>query len=205
MITFPGGTSIGRVLPKEAFYKQLNLSSELKDKFVSDIRRLVVENSLTAATLHLNPGLNVVEILVLALDLKAQSVDDRILENIARQNKHHLLFWLRFEHSGQLALYFNKLYKTAWQPNAEMQLKLTGFTLDEIWDGFVEQIALEGSSNSTVIEASMAFRLKRQEDIRRLRKRIEQLESAARSEKQPKKKFELAMQIQQLTRELDEI
>ena len=142
MIQFPGGSSVGRLLPKEEFYKRLNLSAELKDKFVSDIRRITVENSLTENTLRLKPGTEVVEILVLALDLKIQAVDGRILENIARQNKHHILFWLRFEEKGQLALHINKLYKTEWQPLEAMQLETKGFTLDEVWSGYVEQIAL---------------------------------------------------------------
>jgi hypothetical protein len=205
MIRFPGGSAVGRNLPKEAFYKRLNLSADLKDKFVSDIRRIVVENSLTDSTLHLKSGENVIEILILALDLKKQEVDNRILENIARQNKHKILFWLRFERQGQLALYLNKLYKTDWQPLEAMQLETKGFTLDEIWDSYLEQIALTDESGLALKEAPVIYRLRRREDTLKLKKNIEQLEKAAREEKQPKKKFELAMQVQQLKKELSEL
>jgi len=198
MISFPGSSTVGRILPKEVFYKKLNLSTDLKGKFVSSIRRIVVENSLTENTLHLKPGTEVNEIIVLALDLKKQAVDDRIPEIIARQNKHNILFWLRYEEQGQLALYFNKLYKTEWQPLESMYLETKGFTLDEVWNGYVEQIALNNESGQIIEEAPVAYRLKRQEDILKLEKSIEQLDKAARAEKQPKKKFELAMQVQKL-------
>jgi len=205
MINFPGGSSVGRILPKEAFYQRLNPSVDLKDKFISDIRRIMIENSLTESTLHLKPGAEVNEILVLGLDLKKQDGDERILEAIARQNPHKILFWLRFEEQGQLALYINKLYKTEWQPLVAMQLETKGFNLDEIWDGYVEQIALSKEAEQVINEIPVAYRLKRQEDMLKLNRKIEQLEKAARVEKQPKKKFELAMQVQQLKQELDDL
>jgi hypothetical protein len=205
MIRFPGGSTVSRILPKEEFYKRLNLSADLKEKFVSDIRRITIENSLTETTLHLKPGAEVAEILVLALDLKKQAVDDRILENIARQNKHKILFWLRFEDQGQLALYLNKLYKTEWQLLEAMLLEMKGFTLDEVWSGYVEQIALAEEPAHLTKEEPIAYRLRRQEDMLKLKKNIEQLEKAARAEKQPKKKFELAMQVQELMKELGEL
>ena len=204
MIIFPGGSTVSRILPKEEFYKRLKINSDLKRKFVSDIRRITVENSLTENTLHLKPGMDVVEIIVLALDLKKQTFDDRILEHIARQNKHNILFLMRFEKLGQLALYFSKLYKTEWQTLEAMQLETKGFTLDEVWNGYVEQIAINEELELAVKEAPVAYRLKRQEEILKLKKNIEKLEKEARAEKQPKKKFELAMQVQQLTKELDE-
>ena len=204
MILFPGGSAVGRILPKEEFYKRLKINSDLKGKFVSDIRRITVENSLTENTLHLKPGSDVVEIIVLALDLKKQTVDERILEHIARQNKHNILFLMRFEEQGQLALYFSKLYKTEWQSLEAMQLETKGFTLDEVWHGYVEQIAISEESEPVAKEVPIAYRLRRQEEILKLKNSIEKLEKAARSEKQPKKKFELAMQAQQLTKELDE-
>lgn len=205
MIGFPGSSAVGRILPKEEFYKRLHLSGDLKDKFVSDIRRITIENSLTENTLRLKPGAEIVEILVLALDLKKQVVDDRILEQIARSNKHHILFWLRFEGQGQLALYINKPYKTEWQPLDAMKLETNGFSLDEVWSGYVEQIALLEEPGRSVNEAPVAYRLRRQDAVLKLEKNIEQLEKAARAEKQPKKKFELAMQVQQLKKELNEL
>lgn len=205
MILFPGGSSVGRILPKEAFYKQLNLSSEIKNSFVSDIKRIVIENSLTEQSLHLKPGTEVIEVLVLSIDLKKKAYDNRILETITRQNKHQILFWLRFEDQNQLALYFNRLYKTDWHSADALHLETKGFTLDEVWNGYIEQIALIKEPELMVKETSVAYRVKRQEEYLKLERSIEQLDKAARAEKQPKKKFELAMQVQQLKKDLENL
>ena len=201
MISFPGGTSVGRVMPKEEFYKRLNLSADLKALFVSDVQRITFENSLTVQTLNLGAKSELNEIIVLGMDLKNQTFDDRIIEVIARQNPHKILFWLRFEGQSQLALYVYKLYKTEWHSLEDAQLVTVGFSLDEIWSGYVEQIALR-QENLSASETPIEFRLRRQDAIQKLEKNIEKLEQAARAEKQPKKKFELAMQAQQQKKEL---
>ena len=53
MIDFPEVTRVHRRMPKEAFYKRLQLNKTVKDKFVSDVDRIFVENSLTMENLHL--------------------------------------------------------------------------------------------------------------------------------------------------------
>lgn len=47
-IDFPEATNVHRRIPKEAFYKRLQLSTALKDRFISDVDHIFVENSLTA-------------------------------------------------------------------------------------------------------------------------------------------------------------
>lgn len=54
MLNFPSRAAVGRVMPKEAFYKNLNLSSELKERFVSDIKRISIEYKLSPDTLNLD-------------------------------------------------------------------------------------------------------------------------------------------------------
>lgn len=204
MISFPGATVVNRIMPKEAFYKRLALSSELKEKFVSDIKHIMLQNSLTAQTLHLEPGGDVGEILVLAIELKKQGFDSRILESIARQNPHKLVFLLRYENNAQLALYYGKLYTTPWQDVQELSLDARGFCLDAVWDSFLEQIILTEEQNPK-IELSVAERIKRHESLQKLQKEMDKMEKLARSEKQPKKRFELYQQVQALKAQMEEI
>ena len=205
MIQFPKSTFVGRPIPKEAFYKGLVLNSELKAKFVSDIRRITIENSLTADTLHMEAGAEVKEIVLLAIDLKKAEFDYRVIESIARQNARKLIFLLRLEDKGQLAVYFNKLYKSELSDLNALELEAKGFNLDELWSGFVEQIALRESPALVKDSGDLVERLQKQETILKLQKQIDVLEKQARKEKQPKRRFELAMQVQQLKKELGAI
>ncbi len=206
MITFPGTTAIGRILPKEAFYKRLTLSTELKEKFVSDIKRIVLLNSLTSTTLRLEPSESIREILVIAVELKIQAIDTRILDNIARQNQHKLIFLLRFEEQGQLALcYNNKLYSTQWKPLETLALVAKGFTLDTVWDNFLEQIILAGKEDCPRTDLTLDRRIQRYEAIQKLQKELDKAEKLARAEKQPKKRFELYQQVQELEKRREKL
>lgn len=201
MIDLPTATYIGRILPKEAFYKKLVLSTDLKERFVSDIKRITLENSLTADNLHLNPTNEISEILVLSFELKKKDYDNKILESITKQNDKKLLFIIRFDSLIQFALYYNKLYKTEWNSEDQAKLDIQGFSLDEIWNNLVEQIAIMHSVDIAP-DKPLPERLKRQQIMIKLQREIDRTEKAAHREKQPKKKFELAMKVNELKKEL---
>lgn len=204
MNQFPTATVVGRVMPKEAFYKRLTLGAELKEKFVTDVKRITLSNSLTAATLNLELGKEIIEILILTVDLKKQEFDGRIVENIARQNPHQLVFLLRYEDKAQLAIYYAKLYTTEWKLLDELTLMAKGFTLDDVWHGFLEQVALRNDTIAHRADDDIDAKLQRQDAILRLQKDIEKLEKLARGEKQPKKKYELYQQFQNLKKKLED-
>lgn len=205
MIDFPTATVVRRRLPKEAFYKHLPLTKGLKDKFVSDVERIVVENSLTKENLNLNSDSEIKEILLLSITLKKQEFDGKVIEAIARQNPHKLVFLLMFEDSRQLALYHSKLYRTQWMDASEISLKPQGFSLDEIWEAFVEQIALYDERAEKSSSLSVDERLALQEQILKLEKLIAKTDAAAWKEQQPKKQFELYTRLRGYKQELEDL
>ena len=97
MINFPQSTVVHRRLPKEAFYKHLPLTAAVKAKFVSDVDQIQVENTLTKDNLNLGKESEIKEILLLSITLKKQDFDGKIVEAIARQNPHKLVFLLVYE------------------------------------------------------------------------------------------------------------
>lgn len=205
MIDLPAATAVHRRLPKEAFYKHLPLTTALKDKFVSDVERITVENSLTRENLNLAAEGEIQEILLLSISLKKQEFDARIVEAIARQNPHKLVFHLTFEDHCQLALYHGKLYRTAWMPESEVALSAKGYSLAEIWAGLIEQIALQEERTQAPAGRSIEERLALQEQILKLEKLIAKTEAAAWKEQQPKKRFELYQRAQEYKKKLEEL
>lgn len=182
-----------------------SLSSELKERFISDIKRINIEYKLSPDTLNIEKSGEIPEILVLSIELKKQELDNRIIESIARQNAHKLIFLLKFQEKGQLALYYGKLYKTVWMPLKDLSLEARGLNLKSIWEGFIEQIAFKNEEwRMQNAELSIDERLKRQEHILKLQKEIDKLECLSRSEKQPKKRFKLFTRLQTLKKKLTE-
>ena len=205
MTEFPVSTRVNRRVPKEAFYKHLTLTAALKDKFVTDVDRIVIENSLSNDSLNLNAPSEIKEILVLSVTLKKQEFDGKIVEAIAKQNPHKLLFVLVFEDKKKLALYHSKLYNTDWTNENEISLKLNGSSLDEIWQSFIEQTALYRERAENASSLSIDERLARQERITKLEKLIEKTEKSAWKETQPKKKFDLYSKLKAYKKELEDL
>lgn len=205
MFDFPAATAVHRKMPKEAFYKHLPLTKPLKDKFVSDVDRIYVENSLTWETLNLTADSAVDEILLVSIALKKQEIDAKILEIIAKQNPHKLVFHLTYGDSSQLALYYGKLYRTAWMPTEALSLSASGYSLGEVWEKMIEQIALCDERAKAVAGRSIDERLALQERIVKLEKLIAKTEAAAWKEQQPKKRFELYSKVQAYKKELENL
>ena len=84
----------------------------------------------------------ITEVLLLQIDLKKPDFDSKLIEVIARQNPHKLVFLLRFQHYAKLAVYYKKLYIGSWKPFEEVTLTLNGNNMNEVWLSFVGQIAL---------------------------------------------------------------
>ena len=205
MIEFPAATTVHRRLPKEAFYKHLPLTKILKEKFVSDVDRIVVENSFTKENLNLASDAEIKEIMLLSISLKNQELDGKVIEAIARQNPHKLVFLLSFENQQQLAVYHNKLYRTLWMDHDEIALKLQGYSLDEIWDSFIEQIALYKERAEQTDDLSIEDRLAIQDQILKLETQINKTENAMWKEQQPKKKFELHTRLREYQKKLEDL
>lgn len=205
MIDFPESTVVRRRLPKEAFYKHLPLSAALKQKFVSDVDRITVENSLTKGNLNLAKDSEINEILLLSIILKKQDFDGKIVEAIARQNPHKLIFMLVYDDERQLAVYHSKLYRTKWMKENNLSLTLAGNTLDEIWDDLVRQIAVSSEAVLKQEGQTIDEQLRAQDEIDRLNTLIKRIEAAAWKEQQPKKKFELYTRLQEYKKQLEEI
>ena len=88
--------------------------------------------------------------------------------------------------------------QTPWQPKDSFLVELKGLTLDAVWENIVVQVCgVEIESGNTLDE-----QLKVDDKRQMLEKEITRLDKLARKEKQPKKKFELAQQINKLKKEL---
>lgn len=205
MIDLPTSTKVDRRLPKEAFYKHLSISAALKAKFVSDIDKIIIKNSLTKKNLNLVDDTDIKEILVLSIELKKKDFDGRIVEAIARQNPHKLLFLLRYEKQEQCAIYHSKLYCSEWMSETELILTLKGNNLDEIWNDLIHQIAVYNDHVAKMDQISVDEKLKLQDQIEQLTKNIEKTKRAVWKEKQPKKKFKLYQDLQVYSKKMEEL
>lgn len=205
MFNFPESTKVHKRIPKEAFYRHLPLSAALKEKFVSDVETIIMENSLKKGNLNLVEDSDVREIILLSIKLKKQDFDRKIVEAIARQNPHKLVFLLTHEDKCQLAVYHSKLYRTDWIKEKDLALTLSGNTLAEIWDDLIRQIAISSKAVLSQKDHTVNEQLKIQDEMNRLNKLIQKTEKAAWKEQQPKKRFALYTKLRKYKAQLEEL
>ena len=70
MIELPASTIVNKMVPKNAFYKHIDVSSRMKNLFVSDIEKIIWANKISPFTLCVSDGRYVHEITVFDVLLK---------------------------------------------------------------------------------------------------------------------------------------
>ncbi len=199
MLGLPSTTEVDKRIPKEAFYRNLKMSADLRASFTNDIDRIVVRNSLKSATTGIPAGTRVPEIMVLEVSLKRRRVPSDALCAIAAQNPHKLLF--ACTHAGEcaLAVLLGSLIVGEWQPLAEASIHLRAESTDAVWDSMASQIAYGdmGTDNETVEQRSA-----NDAKLAAMKDELAKLEARRKKEKQFARKNEMFEQAKELKRRI---
>ena len=208
MFNFPKTTEFNKRVPKQMFYEKMSVTPALKKIFVEQIRNIIWTNKIAKSTINLKEGQTVKEIQVIKLSLHSDKFDTSVLRHIDKAIPYHNIYilefnekyqvWLRYKDAdGSLTKYFN----TDWLTEGELPLKIDGLNLDTVYENFIVQIS--GITKDT--SSTLSEQIKNSDRIEKLEKEIARLDKQARTEKQPKKAFELSQNINKLKAELAEI
>lgn len=211
ILNFPASTHVDRLVPKTAFYKNLEINARLRTRFVEDVERIEWLYKLAPSTMNVNDGKLVHEIVVFQVQLKAEDTPDDVFLTIDRQMPRHVVFLLRFADRGRLLLNYKewadvdktrfnilKTFRTEWMPLAEVKLALEGSTLDGIYEAFAGQVSGFGTHKAEDTKQILAL----QDEIARKRRTAEALQKRVRNEKQFARQMELNSEARTLKREI---
>lgn len=199
MLGLPKATELNKQLPKKAIYAKFQMSPAAKAKFDADISRINIVGEVSPNTTGIAQGQTVSSIFVLQVILKQKNFQQNTIAQISKLIDQNMLLILDCETERKLAIYHSKLIQTEWVPADACAIELKGLDLDSVWENFITQVGgITIQEGNTLDEQIVA-----DEEQAKLEKEIARLEKLARAEKQPKKKFELVQQIQQLRTELE--
>ena len=88
--------------------------------------------------------------------------------------------------------------QTDWKRKEELSIELKGLNMDAVWENIIIQIGGITIEQGNTLDEQIAV----DEQRMKILKEIDRLTKAAKIEKQPKKKFELAQKINGLKKEL---
>lgn len=192
MIVFPSTTRVGRKLPKEDFYRRLKLSGKQRDAFVKQIESITIANSLKPSTMRVSDGENVHEIFVIDLALKESCVPSLVVETIAKENPHKILFRSGYKGEEVLSVYRQgKEWHADWLPADAEVIAVHGEDLDAIWDSICAQVIFDDPSIGDVDKE-----LSKRQRLKSLDEEIAKLERAHGRERQLGKRNKLFQKLQ---------
>ena len=199
MIGLPKATEMSRPLPKKAIFDRFKPSPADRQRFDTEIRRLAIVHELSPATTNIAAGESVGVFYVVLVSLKSAECDKRNLLLLAKLIDQNMLFVLEHEGKARLAVCrAGKVIQSAWQSLGEWAIRLTGLNLEAVWENIIAQIGGVEIAEGKTLDEQLAA----DEERGRLLKKIERLEKQARSEKQPRRKWELAEEVKYLKKAL---
>lgn len=205
----PASTVVNRFVPKEKFYSKTDISSKVKQLFISEIEKIIWSNKIAPSTLNISSG-KLLELQVFDVQLKSHDISESVLRQIDKHIPYPILFIIKRDSSVKAAISFKEqnlrvennmkvdtYFSTNW--NTEVNLQLKGNSVDSIYQNYLYQIApqLKNEKNPTAKQAVEAHKV----NIK-VQKQIDQINKQMKSEPSIAKKQELARQRHQLEQDL---
>ncbi len=201
MFGLPKSTEMSKQLPKKSIYDKFNMNTVEKEKIDSDISRITIINEISQINVNIPEGAKVKNFFVLLVLLKRKNYNNQTITTLSRIMPQYVLFALKYEDEVKLAVYNTKLIQTQWIPIENASIQLKGLNLDAAWENIVCQIGGIEIENGHTLEQQIELEIEQE----RINKEIARLEKLARTEKQPRKKFELVQEIKHLKKEWNNI
>lgn len=209
-MNLPAATVVNKFVPKEKFYSKTEVSSKVKQLFITEIEKIMWANKIAPSTLNISSG-KLLELQVFVLSLKSHDISESVLKHIDKHIPYPILFIvkrdnsvkaaisykeqnLRNEHSMKVDTYFS----TKWSSRVELELK--GNSVDSIYRNYLYQIApeLKKADNTSARQAVESLKVNQ-----KVQKQIDQINKQMRSEPSISKKQELARQRHELEQDLN--
>ena len=201
MLGLPTSTELKKIIPKKKLLEHFDadMSPERKKRFDSEIARMMIVGEVSPVSVNLREGAEIQSFFVMVVSLKNKDFDEGNLAYIAKLFGQNLLMVLEAEGMQRLAVWQGRLLMNDWKAAEAYQVALTGDNLDIAWASIVAEIAgIDFEPQLNIDE-----QLEKAEKRDKLVKEIEKLEKQARSEKQPRRKFELVQKAKLLNKELE--
>lgn len=199
---WPAVAKFGRVVPKTKFYEHASIGSAIKDRFVSDVRRITWAYKLAESTINLRGSGEVPEIQVFEIEAKEGDVAEGVLAVIDKAVRTPIIFEISrgqgangtmcmvaaHKQLGTGALKLGPYFSTDWRPASSDRIPLpTAIDLTSLYMALLQPLtpvaSRPGESVSDVVD--------RLTTVRALQREIAALERKLRNEPQMNRKVEL--------------
>lgn len=199
-LKFPPTTIVGKPVPKNAFYKHLEVNAKMKQHFVDDVVSIHWLYKLAPSTINVEDGKQVHEIVVFSAVLKDKDCPDDVFLFIDRNMPRHVVFILEYEDRYKVLLNYKawkdgqnsqfdiiKTFATDWLTAERLLLTLEGQTMDALYEAMAGQVSGFGTT-----KAEDTKRIVELEGlIDKAKREVESIQKRIRNEHQLNRQMEL--------------
>ena len=198
----PKSTEINKPLSKRAVFDRFKPKPDDRKLFDEQISRMAIVAEISPQTVSIASGPDMSAVYVILVILKVPDCDKKNIALLSKLIDQHMMFALQYEDTVRLAIYrANRVLISESKPIDEWKLTLKGFDLGVIWENIIaEVIGIDLSDGKDLDESIVA---KERREI--LTNQIVAMENKAMNERQPRRKWEFAKEINKLKYELEEM
>ncbi|GHU60816.1 hypothetical protein FACS189445_1240 [Spirochaetia bacterium] len=195
MLGLPKATEMSRQLPKKAVFEKFKPTLLERQRFDTDIKRLTIVSEISPATINIPVGDTVNAFYVVLVNLRSAACDKKNLALLSKLIEQNMLFVLEHDNLARLAVFrAGMVLESGEKPLDEWEIKLSGLNLNSVWDNIIIQIGGVTVAEGNTLDEQIAA----DEERAKVNRHIEQLEKQARSEKQSRRKWELAEEVKRM-------
>ena len=199
-LKFPPTTIVGKPVPKNAFYKHLEVNARMKQHFVDDVASINWLYKLAPSTINVEDGKQVHEIVVFSAVLKDKDCPNDVFLFIDRNMPRHVVFILEYDNRYKVLLNYKawkdgqnsqfdiiKTFATDWLTAERLLLTLEGQTMDALYEAMAGQVSGFGTT-----KAEDTKRIVELEGlIDKAKREVESIQKRIRNERQLNRQMEL--------------
>ena len=199
-LKFPRTTIVGKPVPKNSFYKHLEVNAKIKLHFVDDVVSIHWLYKLAPSTINVEDGKLVHEIVIFSAKLKSKDCPDDVFLFIDQNMPRHVVFILEFDNRYKVLLNYKewkdgqngqfkiiKTFATEWLRDNQLLLTLEGQNMDALYEAMAGQVSGFGTSKSE--DTKRIIELETQ--ITKAKREVESLQKRIRCERQLNRQMEL--------------
>ena len=199
-LKFPRTTIVDKPVPKNAFYKHLEVNAKIKWHFVDDVVSIHWLYKLAPSTIHVEDGKLVHEIVVFSAVLKSKDCPDDVFLFIDQNMPRHVVFILEYDNRYKVLLNYKewkdgqngqfkiiKTFVTEWLTDNQLSLTLEGQNMDALYEAMAGQVSGFGTR-----KAEDTKRIVELEGlIDKAKREVESIQKRIRNERQLNRQMEL--------------
>lgn len=212
LLKYPQSCIVDRVIPKNMFYKFMDVNLKMKTRFVNDVANICWLYKLSAQTLNVTSNEELSEIEIFVATLKGPDCSPELFSFIDQNMPHHIVFVLMFKGKAMLLLNYKdwtdsshtkfkitQTFTSPWVNAEDLALTIDGQNLNRIYDNFVAQVSGIGEHKSGKMAEIVALK----QLIATKETELHSLETKVRKELQFNRQVEMNKQVKQKRTELE--